>query len=98
MESSTIVQPAKDVRGTWRDNHYPGCACDIPSHLYSFSFEPMPSWARTYGEQWQILEYLRHCADRYDLRPHIRFDADVVGAKWDEASGLWELTTAGGET
>ena len=98
IESFTIFERAREVGGTWRDNHYPGCACDIPSHLYSFSFEPMPSWARTYGEQWQILEYLRHCADRYELRPHIRFDADIVGATWDEARGLWEIRTARGET
>ncbi len=98
IESFTIFERAREVGGTWRDNHYPGCACDVPSHLYSFSFEPMPSWARTYGEQWQILEYLRHCADRYGLRPHIRFDAEIASATWDEAQHAWEVRTASGET
>jgi cation diffusion facilitator CzcD-associated flavoprotein CzcO len=98
IESFTLFERAHDVGGTWRDNHYPGCACDIPSHLYSFSFEPMPTWARTYGEQWQILEYLRHCADRYGLRSRIRFDTEVVGARWDDALGLWEVQTRRGDT
>jgi cation diffusion facilitator CzcD-associated flavoprotein CzcO len=98
IDTFTIFERAREVGGTWRDNHYPGCACDIPSHLYSFSFEPLPTWARTYGEQWQILEYLRHCADRYHLRPHIRFGAEIVDARWDEDRRLWELRTSGGET
>ena len=98
IEDFVLLEQADDVGGTWRDNHYPGCACDVPSQLYSFSFEPWPSWTRDFAPQKEILEYLRHCADKYGIRPHIRFGARVVRSGWDEAGGAWEVTTSDGET
>lgn len=94
----TILERAGGVGGTWRDNHYPGAACDIESHLYSFSFEPNPRWSRTYATQPEILAYLEHCADKYGLRPHIRFNTAVTGATFDERSGLWTLKTRDGKS
>lgn len=87
-----IFEKADEVGGTWRDNHYPGCACDVPSHLYSFSFEPNPDWSRMYSPQPEIWRYLRHCADKYALRPHIRFGCEILRAVFDEARALWVLT------
>lgn len=94
--SFVILERADEVGGTWRENHYPGCACDVPSHLYSFSFEPNPRWSRMFAPQREILEYLKHCADKYGLRPHIRFRSEVVRADFDEASGTWRTETASG--
>jgi cation diffusion facilitator CzcD-associated flavoprotein CzcO len=95
--SFVLLERADDVGGTWRENTYPGCACDIPSHLYSFSFEPNPRWSRLYAPQREILDYLRHCADRYRLRPHIRFGAEVVDASYDEAQASWRVVTQKGD-
>lgn len=97
IDSFTILEAAEDVGGTWRDNTYPGCACDVPSHLYSYSFEPNPRWSRVYGEQPEIWDYLRHCVDRYGLRPHLRFKTEVTGATFDEPSATWRIETAAGE-
>lgn len=93
-----ILEKADGIGGTWRENRYPGCACDVPSHLYSFSFEPHPGWSRMFAPQGEILAYLEHCATHYGLRPHIRFGSEVVGAKLDEATGLWHVSLASGET
>src|SRR6478609_10202214 len=68
-----ILEKADRVGGTWRENTYPGAACDVPSHLYSYSFEPNPRWSRSYGQQDEILAYLERCATTYGLYPHIRF-------------------------
>lgn len=95
--SFVILERAGDVGGTWRDNRYPGCACDVPSHLYSFSFEPNPRWSRMFAPQAEILAYLRHCADKYRLRPHIRFNAEVVRADFDEPAGTWRVQTQRGD-
>src|SRR5919201_5547561 len=70
-----VLERASDVGGTWRDNSYPGCACDVPSHLYSFSFAPNPDWPRTFSGQEHIRAYLDHVTDVFHLRPHIRFDS-----------------------
>jgi cation diffusion facilitator CzcD-associated flavoprotein CzcO len=88
-----ILEKAASVGGTWRENTYPGAACDIPSHLYSYSFEPNPRWSRAYGKQAEILAYLEHCADKYGLRPHLRFGHAVTEARFDEASSAWHVTT-----
>jgi len=88
-----ILEKADRLGGTWRENTYPGAACDVPSHLYSFSFEPNPKWSRSYGGQAEILAYLEHCADKYGLREHLRFGQQVDGARFDEASGEWQLHT-----
>ena len=88
-----ILEKADRVGGTWRENTYPGAACDVPSHLYSYSFEPNPRWSRAYGMQAEILEYLEHCATTYGLRPHLRFDHAVHEARFDETTGTWRVTT-----
>ena len=98
IEDFTILEKAQEVGGVWRENTYPGAACDVPSHLYSFSFEPHYPWSCRYGKQAEILEYLRHVARKHDLRRHIRFGAEVLGADWDEAAALWRVRLAGGET
>src|SRR5690606_25401978 len=83
IRSFVILEQADGVGGTWRDNTYPGAACDIPSHLYSYSFAPNPAWSRVYGGQAEILAYLERCADTYGLRPHLRFGARVTAATYD---------------
>lgn len=93
IEDFVILEKAQGVGGTWRDNTYPGAACDIPSHLYSYSFEPNPKWTRAYGGQPEILAYLEHCATKYGLRPHIQFGARVSRAEYDEPSGTWFVFT-----
>src|SRR5688572_22613388 len=93
----TILEKAGALGGTWRDNDYPGCACDVQSHLYSFSFEPNPQWSRMFAEQGEIKAYLERCADKYELGPHLRFNAEVTDARYDEALGSWTVTLAGGE-
>jgi cation diffusion facilitator CzcD-associated flavoprotein CzcO len=94
----TILEADDGVGGTWRANHYPGAACDVPSHLYSFSFEKNPTWSRSYGLQREILAYLERCADKYGLRPHLQLNTEVVSAKFDDHAGLWELRTNNGKT
>ncbi|HET8643028.1 MAG TPA: NAD(P)/FAD-dependent oxidoreductase [Pseudonocardiaceae bacterium] len=93
-----ILEEAGDVGGTWRENTYPGCACDIPSHLYSYSFEPNPGWTRQYPRQQEIWDYLRHCTRKYGLEPHLRFRTRMVTAEFDDTCATWLLTTDGGET
>jgi cation diffusion facilitator CzcD-associated flavoprotein CzcO len=92
-----ILEKAERVGGTWRENTYPGAACDVPSHLYSYSFEPNPGWSRAYGGQAEILAYLEHCVDAYGLRGHLRLGEAVVDARWDEVTSSWHVTTAAGE-
>ena len=94
----TIYEKADGVGGTWRDNAYPGAACDVPSHLYSFSFELNPWWSRTYATQPEILAYFERCTDQYGIRSHVRTGVAVREARWDERSHQWTLTTASGAT
>lgn len=98
IESFTILEKAQEVGGVWRENTYPGAACDVPSHLYSFSFEPHYPWSCRYGKQAEILEYLRHVARKHDLLRHVRFGCEVLGADYDAPSGLWHIRLRGGET
>ncbi|MER5439835.1 NAD(P)/FAD-dependent oxidoreductase [Streptomyces sp. NPDC002790] len=91
-----VLERAGAVGGTWRDNSYPGCACDVPSHLYSFSFAPNPDWPRTFSGQEHIREYLEHVADTFRLRPHIRLDTEVQQLRWDNDKLWWEIDTAKG--
>jgi len=98
FERFTIFEKAAGLGGTWYHNRYPGCACDIPSLLYSFSFEPKDDWSRPYGTQAEILAYMEHCADAYGLRPHCRFESGVERAVWDAERATWTLTLASGET
>ncbi len=88
-----IIERASDVGGTWRDNTYPGCACDVPSHLYSFSFAPNPNWSHKFSPQAEIFDYLRNCAARFGVTSHIRWDEEVLDASWDEAGQQWRITT-----
>jgi cation diffusion facilitator CzcD-associated flavoprotein CzcO len=92
-----ILERASDIGGTWRDNTYPGCACDIPSHLYSFSFEPNPNWSRIYPSQPEILAYLHRCVDKYRLADNILIDSEVREAVFDERARLWRVQTQRGE-
>ena len=92
-----ILEKNDDLGGTWRDNTYPGCACDVPSHLYSFSFELNPGWSRMFAPQEEIWEYLRRCVRRYGISAHIRFGCRVERMEWDDAAGRWHITTAAGE-
>ena len=92
----TILERAYRLGGTWRDNTYPGVACDVPSHLYSYSFEPNPSWSRRFASQHEILAYLERCADKYGVRRHIRFGATVTGAVFEERTGLWTVQISDG--
>jgi cation diffusion facilitator CzcD-associated flavoprotein CzcO len=96
VDDFVILERAGDVGGTWRDNSYPGCACDVPSHLYSFSFEPNPRWTRTFSPQAEIWTYLRHCARKYGVLPHVRFNHEVRDAHWDEAEQRWHIETSQG--
>ncbi len=91
-----ILEKADRVGGTWRENTYPGAACDVPSHLYSYSFEPNPQWSRAYGKQAEILAYLEHCATKYELRQHLQFGHAVKEARFDEAAGTWHVVTSRG--
>lgn len=95
-ENFVLLERAGDVGGTWRDNTYPGCACDVESHLYSFSFEPNPNWSRMYAPQPEIHAYLRHVATKYDLLRHVRFHANLIGSRYDEARQLWVVTAEDG--
>ncbi|MFE3442767.1 flavin-containing monooxygenase [Nocardia sp. NPDC059180] len=90
-----IFERDTKVGGTWRDNTYPGAACDIPSRLYSYSFAPNPDWSHTYSGSPEILGYIESMVDEFGLRPRIRFGHTVTGTTFDEATGLWSITFAG---
>lgn len=96
IEDFVILEKADELGGTWRDNTYPGCACDVPSHLYSFSRVPKFDWSRVFAEGPEIQRYLLHVADSQDLRRYVRFGAELVGARWDEDAQLWYLETSAG--
>ncbi|UED85887.1 flavin-containing monooxygenase [Streptomyces profundus] len=91
-----VLERAGAVGGTWRDNTYPGCACDVPSHLYSFSFAPNPGWPRSFSGQPHIRDYLERIADSHRLRPHLRLNTEVRGARWDNAELRWAIDTNAG--
>lgn len=92
-----VLERAESVGGTWRDNSYPGCACDVPSHLYSFSFAPNAEWPRAFSGQPHIREYLERVTDTFGLRPHIRFGSELLEARWDNEARHWRLRTTKGE-
>jgi cation diffusion facilitator CzcD-associated flavoprotein CzcO len=91
-----ILEKADDIGGTWRDNSYPGCACDIPSHLYSFSFEPKPDWKNPFSYQPEIWDYLKGVTEKYGLRRHIEFSSLVDRAHWAEDEHRWHVFTTDG--
>lgn len=87
-----IIERGSSVGGTWRDNRYPGAACDVPSHLYSFSFAPKSDWSRVYPTQPELHAYLRQVADEHDLLRYIQFNSTLTGARYDEARQLWQIS------
>lgn len=91
-----VLERAADLGGTWQANTYPGCACDVPSQLYSYSFAPNPDWSRTYGKQREILDYLRAVATDHDVLRHMRFDTEVLDARWDDEQSVWRIETPRG--
>ncbi|PWU04883.1 MAG: 4-hydroxyacetophenone monooxygenase [Terriglobia bacterium] len=95
-ESFLVIEKGDDVGGTWRENRYPGCACDIPSHLYSFSFDLNAGWTRMYAPQPEIWDYLRRCAKRYGVLGNILFSTPLRDAVWEEAQGAWQVTVGEG--
>ena len=92
-----VLERATAVGGTWRDNSYPGCTCDVPSHLYSFSFAPNPDWTRSFSRQAEIWDYLERVTDRYGLRGSIRFEATMTEARWDASRARWRIRTSRGD-
>ncbi|OBK83028.1 flavin-containing monooxygenase [Mycolicibacter sinensis] len=92
-----ILEKADEIGGTWRDNTYPGAACDVPAHLYSFSFEPKPDWRHLFSYQPEIFDYLKAVADKYDLRRRIVFGAKVNRAYWDDDQYRWHVFTESGQ-
>jgi cation diffusion facilitator CzcD-associated flavoprotein CzcO len=90
----TIFERAGEIGGTWRDNTYPGAACDVPSHVYSFSFEPHPGWSRAFAESGEIQAYLLRLVEKWGLRPQLRLNTEIVEARFEEATGHWVLTTS----
>ena len=97
IDNFTILEKGPSVGGTWRDNTYPGSGCDVPSMLYSYSFEPKPDWSRKFAGQAEIVDYFEGVARKYGLMPHIRFNTEVTEARFDEEAGLWRIRTASGE-
>ena len=89
IDDFVILERGDDVGGTWRDNTYPGAACDVPSHLYSFSFAPNPRWTRAFSPQWEILDYLRDVARRYGIVPHLRLGTGAAALRWDDGERHW---------
>lgn len=96
VDDFVILERASDVGGTWRDNTYPGCACDVESHLYSFSFALEPGWSCRFSRQPEIWRYLQRCAGRFGVLPHIRFHHEMRGASWDESERRWRIDTSQG--
>jgi cation diffusion facilitator CzcD-associated flavoprotein CzcO len=96
-ESFVIIEQADDVGGTWRDNRYPGVSCDIPSHLYSFSFRPNPSWSRVFAEGREIHAYLRACVRDEGLQDHLRLNCALSEAEWSDERARWSVRTTRGD-
>ncbi|MFD0365331.1 flavin-containing monooxygenase [Nocardia sp. GCM10030253] len=92
-----IVEKAGEIGGTWRDNTYPGCACDVPTHLYSYSFEPRTNWQRLFSQQPEIFDYLKEVTDKYRLREHIRFHQHMNRGYWDDAEQRWHAFSIDGQ-
>lgn len=97
IEDFLVLEKAASVGGTWRDNHYPGAACDVPSHLYSYSFEPKTDWSRKFAPQAEIVAYIQHCVDKHQLAGKIRCNTEVASAEFEQASGLWRVIGKDGE-
>lgn len=92
-----IFERAKEVGGTWRDNVYPGCACDVPSPLYSIASEPNPNWSKLFSEQGEIFDYLKEIVKKRELNAHIQYETEIILFRFIESEGLWELTDRKGQ-
>ncbi|WP_017615286.1 flavin-containing monooxygenase [Nocardiopsis salina] len=97
IDDFLVFERENEVGGTWRDNTYPGCQCDVMSHLYSFSFAQNPGWKSTFGRQQELFDYLRDVADRFGVRPYVRFGHELLAARWDEGIRRWHIETSQGE-
>ena len=98
FEDFVLLEKVQGVGGTWYHNRYPGCACDIEAHLYSYSFEIKHDWSRPYAPQPEILAYVEHCAEKYGVLPHCRFESGVRSAAWDEDRARWTRVLESGES
>ncbi|MGY1741642.1 MULTISPECIES: flavin-containing monooxygenase [unclassified Blastococcus] len=97
IDDFVVLERAGALGGTWRDNTYPGAACDVPSHLYSFSFAPKRDWSHVYSRQPEIRGYLEQVAAEHGVLPHLHLDTDVVAGRWDDDALVWRLETSRGE-
>ena len=93
-----VFEKAGDLGGTWRDNRYPGCACDVPSHLYSFSFDQNPDWSRSFSPSEEIWRYMKASAAKFGIASHMRYGAAVREARFDERNHVWRITLANGDS
>ncbi|MEV6216999.1 NAD(P)/FAD-dependent oxidoreductase [Nocardia sp. NPDC051833] len=98
FDDIVVFEKADEVGGVWRENTYPGAACDVPSPFYSYSFEPNPRWPHRFSRQPAILDYIRDVADKYDVRRHIRFGTEVTGAAFDDTTGKWTVRLDSGDS
>jgi cation diffusion facilitator CzcD-associated flavoprotein CzcO len=97
VEDFVVLERASDIGGTWRDNVYPGIGVDVPAQAYQFSYELKPDWSRVFAKGHEVKAYVDQCADKYEVRRHIRLDSDVTRREWDEEAALWRLTVSGRE-
>ncbi|MDP1540507.1 MAG: NAD(P)/FAD-dependent oxidoreductase [Moraxellaceae bacterium] len=92
-----LMEKAEELGGVWRENTYPGCACDVPSALYSYSFAPNPEWSRVFAGQAEIKRYLQSVASKFDVLPHVKFQHEVLSAGWSDSEACWIVKTSQGE-
>ncbi|MGC0365922.1 cation diffusion facilitator CzcD-associated flavoprotein CzcO [Rhodococcus sp. 27YEA15] len=97
VRNFVILERADSLGGTWRANTYPGCACDVPSALYSYSFAANPDWSRAFAEQPEIREYIESTAGKHDVDRHVRFGVEMTNARWDAARSRWQIETSDGD-
>ena len=98
FDDITILEKAEKVGGTWRDNSYPGCCCDVPVGLYQYSFAPSIKWSHIFPRYNQVQQYAEDLVDNFGLGPHLRFGDETKTAVWDDVKSVWKLTTAAGKT
>ncbi len=92
-----LLEKASELGGVWRENTYPGCACDVPSALYSYSFAPNPKWSRVFAGQAEIKQYLQDVADQHDVMKHVKFQHEALSAGWSDTESCWQIQTPRGE-
>src|SRR5262249_4388063 len=97
VDSFVVIEKSEELGGTWYDNQYPGCACDVPSHLYSYSFDCNPGWTTMFSGQREIHDYLKSCAERYGVMPHLRLKTRLNEAVWDEGASRWRARLDNGD-